>query len=71
MKAPLCCPDYISVSERARSVDVSFKTSTRGEIAHLVIDSTGLKVIGVVSEKSKNMATCAVVSGENCIWLLM
>ncbi|EHA9624842.1 hypothetical protein JJS27_004788, partial [Salmonella enterica subsp. enterica serovar Mbandaka] len=31
---------------RAKSVNVSFKTSTRGEIAHLVIDSTGLKVFG-------------------------
>ncbi|WP_400235125.1 transposase, partial [Klebsiella michiganensis] len=28
------------------SVNVSFKASTRGEIAHLVIDSTGLKVFG-------------------------
>ncbi|MGI4266210.1 transposase, partial [Klebsiella pneumoniae] len=39
---PLRCPDYTSVSKRAKSVNVSFKTSTRGEIAHLVIDSTGL-----------------------------
>ncbi|HAV8464379.1 TPA: transposase, partial [Klebsiella pneumoniae] len=42
----LRCPDYTSVSKRAKSVNVSFKTSTRGEIAHLVIDSTGLKVFG-------------------------
>ena len=35
-----------SVSKRAKSVSVSFKTPTRGEIAHLVIDSTGLKVFG-------------------------
>ncbi len=40
------CPDYTSVSKRAKSVNVSFKTFTRGEIAHLVIDSTGLKVFG-------------------------
>ncbi|MCE9998474.1 transposase, partial [Enterobacter hormaechei] len=26
--------------------NVSFKTFTRGEIAHLVVDSTGLKVFG-------------------------
>ncbi|MBL9252698.1 MULTISPECIES: transposase, partial [Enterobacteriaceae] len=43
---PLRCPDYTSVSKRAKSVNVSFKTFTRGEIAHLVIDSTGLKVFG-------------------------
>jgi hypothetical protein len=33
----LRCPDYSSVS-------VSFKTPTRSEIAHLVIDFNGLKV---------------------------
>ncbi|MBS0857198.1 IS5 family transposase [Tatumella sp. JGM16] len=46
MKLPLRCPDYTSVSRREKSVNVSFKTPTRGEIAHLVIDSTGLKVFG-------------------------
>lgn len=32
----LRCPDYTSVSKRAKSFDVSFKTPSRGEIAHLV-----------------------------------
>ncbi|UNB79704.1 IS5 family transposase [Klebsiella pneumoniae] len=44
MNVLLRCPDYSCVSRRAKSVIVSFKTPTRGEIAHLVIDSTGLKV---------------------------
>nr|WP_181713596.1 IS5 family transposase [Klebsiella pneumoniae]QIQ14456.1 Mobile element protein [Klebsiella pneumoniae] len=35
MNVPLRCPDYTSVSKRAKSVNVSFKTFTRGEIAHL------------------------------------
>lgn len=39
-------PDYTSVSKRAKSVNVSFKTPTLGEVAHLVIDSTGLKIFG-------------------------
>ena len=46
MNLPLRCPDYSCVSRRARSVNIPFKTPTRGEIAHLVIDSTGLKVCG-------------------------
>ncbi|MGL0902274.1 IS5 family transposase, partial [Klebsiella pneumoniae] len=46
MNVPLRCPDYSCVSRRAKSVNVSFKTPTRGEIARLVIDSTGLKVFG-------------------------
>ncbi|WP_201287216.1 transposase, partial [Klebsiella pneumoniae] len=29
MNVPLRCPDYTSVSKRAKSVNVSFKTSTR------------------------------------------
>ncbi len=44
MNVPLRCPDYTSV--RAQSRLMCFKTFTRGEIAHLVIDSTGLKVFG-------------------------
>lgn len=46
MKLPLRCPDCSCVSRRARSVNIPFKTPTRGEIAHQVIDSTGLKVFG-------------------------
>lgn len=46
MKVPLDCPDYTCISKRAKSVNVPFKTTTRGEIAHLVIDSTGLNVFG-------------------------
>jgi len=42
MGVALRSPDYTSVSKRAKS----FKTPTRGEVAHLVIDSTGLKVFG-------------------------
>lgn len=68
MNVPLRCPDYTSVSKRAKSVNVSFKTPIRGEIAHLVIDSTGLKVFGEGEWKVKKSG---VVSGESCIWLLM
>lgn len=46
MELPLCCPDYSLVSRRAKSVSISIKTPTRGEISHLVIDATGLKVFG-------------------------
>nr|ALG88611.1 transposase DDE domain protein [Pectobacterium carotovorum] len=39
-------PGLLLRSRRAKSVNIPFKTPTRGEIAHLVIDSTGLKVFG-------------------------
>ncbi len=40
MSLPLRCPDYSLVSRRAKTVSISIKTPTRGEISHLVIDST-------------------------------
>ncbi|POD90721.1 IS5 family transposase [Pectobacterium odoriferum] len=46
MNIPLRCPDYSCVSRRAKSVTIPFKNPTRGEITHLVIDSTALKVFG-------------------------
>lgn len=46
MVLPLRCPDYSLVSKRSKTVNISIKTPTRGEISHLVIDSTGLKVFG-------------------------
>lgn len=46
MAPPLRYPDYRGISKRATSVNLSFKTLTRGEIAHRVIDSIGLKVLG-------------------------
>lgn len=46
MKLPLHCPDYSCVSRRVKSVSIPFKNPTRGEIAHLVIDTTGLKAFG-------------------------
>ncbi|RKF64873.1 putative transposase [Erysiphe neolycopersici] len=46
MGLPLRCPDYSLISKRAKTVKISIKTPTRGEISHLVIDGTGLKVFG-------------------------
>lgn len=46
----LRCPDYSSISKRAKP----FKTSTWGEITHLVINSTGLKLFSEGECKVKN-----------------
>lgn len=53
MKLPLHCPDYSLVSRRAKTVNINIKTPTRGEIVHLVIDGTGLKVFGAGEWKVK------------------
>ncbi len=46
IKVPLNCPDDTCISKRAKSGHVPFKTPTPGEIAHFVIDSSGLNVLG-------------------------
>ncbi len=46
IKVALNCPDDTCISKRAKSGHVPFKTPTPGEIAHLVINSSGLNVLG-------------------------
>jgi predicted nucleic acid-binding protein len=54
---PLSCPHYTCISRRAKQVEVSFKTKTRGVIQHLAIDATGLKVYGEGEWKVKKHGT--------------
>lgn len=53
MKVPLTSPNYSSISKRAKTVDISIKMPARGEIRHLAIDATGLKVFGEGEWKMK------------------
>lgn len=64
MKVPLNYPDYICISKRVISVNIPFKTPIRGEIAHLIIDATGLKVFGEGEWKVKKQ-----VQEKRRIWL--
>ncbi len=54
---PLVCPHYTCISRRAKEVEISFKTKTRGAIQHLAIDATGLKVYGEGEWKVKKHGT--------------
>ena len=63
-QVPLICPHYSCISRRAKEVEVSFKTKTRGTIQHLAIDSTGLKVYGEGEWKVKKHGT----DGKRRIW---
>lgn len=42
----ITCPNYSSISKQAKTVDIPIKMPARGEIRHLAIDATGLKVFG-------------------------
>ncbi len=61
---PLVCPHYTCISCRAKDVEVSFKTKTRGVIQHLAIDATGLKVYGEGEWKVKKHGT----DGRRRVW---
>lgn len=60
---PLCYPDYPSVSRRAKSINVNIKTQTRGEIAHMFIDSSRLKVFAEGEWKVKSTARKTAAKG--------
>ncbi|PMK35334.1 transposase [Vibrio lentus] len=61
---PLSCPHYTCISLRAKQVEVSFKTKTRGVIQHIAIDATGLKVYGEGEWKVKKHRT----DGKLRVW---
>ncbi|MDN3617163.1 IS5-like element ISVba2 family transposase [Vibrio gallaecicus] len=61
---PLSCPHYTCISRRAKQVEVSLKTKTRGTIQHLAIDATGLKVYGEGEWKVKKHGT----DGKRRVW---
>lgn len=46
MDVPLTSPSYSCISKRAKTVDIKYRAKSRGPVAHVVIDSTGLKVYG-------------------------
>lgn len=41
---PFSHPHYSWISKRAKTVNFSFKTKTKGTVQHLAIDTTGLKL---------------------------
>uniref|UniRef100_UPI00399991D5 transposase n=1 Tax=Shewanella indica TaxID=768528 RepID=UPI00399991D5 len=38
--------DYSCISKRAKTVNVKYRNPSRGAVAHVVVDATGLKVYG-------------------------
>ncbi|PCE69348.1 IS5 family transposase [Salinivibrio sp. YCSC6] len=46
MDVPLKSPSYSCASKLAKTVEVNYRLPSRGPVAHVVIDATGLKVFG-------------------------
>ncbi len=53
MDVPLKSPSYSCISKRAKTVEVNYRLPSRGPVAHVVIDATGLKVFGEVEWKMR------------------
>ena len=64
---PLVWPHHTCISRRAKEVEVSFKTKTRGAIQFQTIDATGLKVYGEGEWKVKKHGT----NGKRKVWRKM
>ncbi|CCO50352.1 transposase (fragment) [Vibrio nigripulchritudo SOn1] len=60
----MLCPYYSYISTRAQTVNVAFKTKTKGIIQHLTIDATGLKGYGEGEWKVKKHGT----DGKRRVW---
>lgn len=46
MGVAIVSPGYSCLSKRARTAQIHYKRPSRGEVAHVVIDSTGIKTFG-------------------------
>ena len=46
MDVPLQSPDNSCISKRAKQVNIQYRLPSKGPVAHLLIDATGLKVYG-------------------------
>ncbi|PMG57119.1 hypothetical protein BCU89_01850 [Vibrio splendidus] len=52
LDVPLTSPDYTCISKRSKTVQVKYRNKSKGAIRHIAIDSTGLKVFGVVEPQT-------------------
>lgn len=64
VQLPLSCPNYSWISKRAKTINVVFKTKTKGTIQHLAINAIGLKVYGEGEWKVKKYGS----DGKRRVW---
>lgn len=57
MNVPLTSPGYSCISKRAKTLEINYRNPSRGPIAHLVVDATGLKVYGEGEWKTRKHGT--------------
>lgn len=60
MELPLASPSYSCISKRAKTVNIHYRLPSKGLVAHLVIDATGLKLFGEGEWKQRLKAETAM-----------
>jgi Transposase DDE domain len=65
MGLDLPAPDHTTLSRRAQSLDLTLRHIPPHESLHLVIDSTGLSIVGEANGPQRNMDDVAGGAGES------
>ena len=71
MDLDLRSPDHSTLSRRANQLDIQFPTVGRKTAIHLVVDSTGLQIVGQGPWSSAKHGERERVSGGNFMLALM
>ena len=69
MRAGLVAPDHTTLSRRTQSLDVAVRKLPATGPLHLIVDSTGLSVIGEGSGLPRNTEGVAYEAGRSSIWV--
>jgi hypothetical protein len=69
MRAGLDAPDHTTLSRRSQSLDIAVHNIPATGPLHLIIDSTGLSVVGVGEWPRRNTADVAREAGRNFLWV--
>ena len=63
MRLDLSAPDYTTLSRRSQHLRRRLRPIPTDEGIHLVLDSTGLSIVGQVSGRPRNTVAAAGVAG--------
>ena len=65
MRLDLSAPDYTTLSRRSQHLQRRLRLVPHGEGLHLVLDSTGLSIVGAGEWAAANTVAAADVAGGN------
>ncbi|PCS23638.1 hypothetical protein BTN49_0607 [Candidatus Enterovibrio escicola] len=63
MNVPMISPTYTCISKRLKTIKVKYRLPSRGAVAHVVIDATGLKIYYEGKWKKRKHG-----KEKQCIW---